>query len=147
MTERGAGLTVRDVTVRAVVVPLRRPLATKVGDFSRWPLLLIDVATEQGVVGRGYLAPYLVRAATALRTVLADLGAGLRGRPVSPGAAYAEARGWLGLAGYQGLALAAVACWTSRCGMRWPRPPACRWPGCWAARWPRSPRTTATAWA
>jgi len=26
-----------------MVVPLRRPLATKVGDFSRWPLLLIDV--------------------------------------------------------------------------------------------------------
>jgi mandelate racemase len=60
---------VRDVTVRSVVVPLRRPLATKVGDFSRWPLLLIDVTTEQGLT----------------------------------------ARGWLGLAGYQGLALAAVA--------------------------------------
>ncbi len=109
MTDQHAGLVVRDVTVRAVVVPLRRPLATKVGDFSRWPLLLIDVATEQGIVGRGYLAPYLVRAATALRTVLADLGAGLRGRPVSPGEAFAGARGWLSLAGYQGLALAAVA--------------------------------------
>ena len=57
MTDRDAGLVVRDVTVRAVVVPLRRPLATKVGDFSRWPLLLVDVATEQGIVGRGYLAP------------------------------------------------------------------------------------------
>jgi len=85
MGDQGAGLTVRDVTVRAVVVPLRRPLATKVGDFSRWPLLLIDVVTEQGIVGRGYLAPYLVRASAALRTVLTDLGAGLRGRPVSPG--------------------------------------------------------------
>src|SRR5438067_4062313 len=37
----GAGLVVRDVTVRPVVVPLRRPLATRVGDFPRWPLLLI----------------------------------------------------------------------------------------------------------
>ena len=60
-------LVVRDVTVRSVVVPLRRPLATKVGDFSQWPLLLIDVTTEQGITGRGYLAPYLSRAATALR--------------------------------------------------------------------------------
>src|SRR5215831_3384013 len=100
---------VRDVTIRSVVVPLRRPLATKVGDFSRWPLLLIDVTTEQGITGRGYLAPYLSRAATALRTVLADIGAALRGQPASPAAAYANARGWLGLAGYQGLALAAVA--------------------------------------
>ena len=102
-------LTVRDVTVRSVVVPLRRPLATKVGDFSRWPLLLIDVTTGEGITGRGYLAPYLSRAAAALRTVLEDMGAALRGQPVSPAAAYASARGWLGLAGYQGLALAAVA--------------------------------------
>jgi mandelate racemase len=109
MADGGAGLAVRDVTVRAVVVPLRRPLATRVGDFSRWPLLLIDVTTEQGITGRGYLAPYLNRATAGLRTVLDDLGAALRGQPVSPAAAYAAARGWLGLAGYQGLALAAVA--------------------------------------
>ena len=38
-----------------------------------------------------------------------DLGAGLRGRPVAPAAAFEQARGWFGLAGYQGLALAAVA--------------------------------------
>ena len=109
MTEIPAGLVVRDVTIRSVVVPLRRPLATKVGDFSQWPLLLIDVTTEQGITGRGYLAPYLDRAAAALRTVLEDLGAALRGQPAAPAAAYASARGWLGLAGYQGLALAAVA--------------------------------------
>ncbi|HEY2265062.1 MAG TPA: enolase C-terminal domain-like protein [Streptosporangiaceae bacterium] len=100
---------IRDVTVRSVVVPLRRPLATKVGDFARWPLLLIDVTTEQGITGRGYLAPYLTRAAAALKTVLDDMGDALRGQPVSPAAARTQARGWLGLAGYQGLALAAVA--------------------------------------
>jgi len=100
---------VRDVTVRSVVVPLRRPLATKVGDFSRWPLLLIDVTTEDGITGRGYLAPYLARAAAALRTILTDMGTALRGQPVSPADTHKAARGWLGLAGYQGLALAAVA--------------------------------------
>ena len=81
-------IIVRDVTVRSVVVPLRRPLATKVGDFSRWPL---------------------PRASAALRTVLDDMGAALRGQPVAPADAHQAARGWLGLAGYQGLALAAVA--------------------------------------
>jgi mandelate racemase len=100
---------IRDVTVRSVVVPLRRPLATKVGDFAQWPLLLIDVTTEQGITGRGYLAPYLSRAAAALKPVLDDMGAALRGQPVSPATAGKGARGWLGLAGYQGLALAAVA--------------------------------------
>lgn len=106
---RDAGLVVRDVMVRAVVVPLRRPLATRVGDFPRWPLLLIDVSTEQGIVGRSYLAPYLNRAAAALLPAIRDLGAGLRGQPVTPAGAYEEARRWFGLAGYQGLALAAVA--------------------------------------
>ncbi len=109
MTDQQDGLVVRDVAVRPVVVPLRRPLATKVGDFSRWPLLLIDVTTEQGIIGHGYLAPYLTRATAGLRTILADLGAAMRGQPASPAAAMAGARGWLGLAGYQGLALAAVA--------------------------------------
>src|SRR5215470_7530489 len=113
VTGRDAGLVVRDVMVRGVVVPLRRPLATKVGDFSRWPLLLIDVSTEQGIVGRSYLAPYLDRAAAVLLPAIRDLGAGLRGRPVTPAAAYHEARRWFGLAGYQGLALAAVAAYNS----------------------------------
>jgi mandelate racemase len=109
MSGPGSGLVVRDVGVRAVVVPFRRPLATRVGHFAQWPLLLIDVRTEQGITGHGYLAPYLATAAAGLRTVLDELGAGLRGRPAAPGEAFAQARGWFALAGYQGLALAAVA--------------------------------------
>jgi mandelate racemase len=109
VTIPGAGLIVRDVAARAVVVPLARPLATRVGGFSHWPLLLIDVSTEQGITGRSYLAPYLNRAAGALLPMVRDLGAELRGRPAAPAASFDEARGWLALAGYQGLALAAVA--------------------------------------
>ena len=105
----GTGLVVRDVTIRAVVVPFRRPLATRVGHFARWPLLLIDVTTEQGITGRSYLAPYLAGAAAGLRTVLQELADGLRGQPAAPGQAFAGARGLFALAGYQGLALAAVA--------------------------------------
>src|SRR5216683_1674167 len=101
VADQDAGLVVRDVTVRAVVVPLRRPLATRVGDFARWPLLLIDVTTEQGIVGRSYLAPYLSQAAAALARMVGDLAAGLRGRPAAPAAVAREARGWLSLAGYQ----------------------------------------------
>jgi mandelate racemase len=80
-----------------------------VGHFARWPLLLIDVTTEQGITGRSYLAPYLASAAAGLRAVLGELGEGLRGQPAAPGQAFAAARGWFALAGYQGLALAAVA--------------------------------------
>lgn len=51
-----AELVVREVVARAVVVPLRRPLTTRIGEFARWPLVLIDVHTEQGITGRAYLA-------------------------------------------------------------------------------------------
>jgi L-alanine-DL-glutamate epimerase-like enolase superfamily enzyme len=81
------GLIVRDVTVRAVVVALRRPLATRVGDFPRWPLLAIDVTTEQDITGRGYIGPYLERAAAALAPAVRDLGEALRGRRRSAGTA------------------------------------------------------------
>jgi L-alanine-DL-glutamate epimerase-like enolase superfamily enzyme len=92
MSDPGAGLVVRDVTVRQVVVPLRRPLATRVGDFPRWPLLLIDIRTEQGITGRGYLGPYLDTAAAGVRAMAAELGEALRGHPAAPAAAYRAAR-------------------------------------------------------
>src|SRR5262245_19648963 len=82
------GLVVREVTVRSVVVPLRRPLATRVGDFARWPLLLIDVATDQGITGHGYLGPYLPTAGAGLHVMLRELSAGLRGAAVAPATAY-----------------------------------------------------------
>jgi mandelate racemase len=103
------GLVVRDVTVRSVVVPMGRPLATRIGAFTHWPLLLIDVTTEEGITGRSYLAPYSGTASAALVPAVSDLGAQLRGRPVAPVASFGQARGWLAVAGYQGLALAAVA--------------------------------------
>jgi len=109
MADSAAGLTVRDVLVRVVVVPMARPLATKVGAFTRWPLVLIDVRTEEGLTGHGYLGPYTDRTAAALVPALRDLGDGLRGEPAAPAPFGLRARGWLATAGYEGLALAAVA--------------------------------------
>lgn len=48
-------LTYRSVTVRPVLVPLRRPIVSKVGLFDEWPIILIDLETEEGIVGRSYL--------------------------------------------------------------------------------------------
>jgi mandelate racemase len=59
-------LTFRSVTVRPVVVPLRRPVVSRVGYFDQWPLILIDLQTEEGVVGRSYLEPYLKQSARYL---------------------------------------------------------------------------------
>ena len=54
-----AKLTLKDVRARPVIVPLKRPIVSRVGLFEQWPLILIDLETNEGVVGRSYLEPYL----------------------------------------------------------------------------------------
>ena len=102
-------LRVERADIRLVVVPFRRPLATKVGFFAHWPLVLIDLHTDQGLTGRSYLAPYVTRSARALLPALRDLGEALAGQAASPALLGRTAARWFATAGYQGLALAAVA--------------------------------------
>src|SRR6059036_3477594 len=51
-------LTLRSVDLRPALVPLKRPVVSRVGLFDQWPLILIDLYTEEGIVGRSYLEPY-----------------------------------------------------------------------------------------
>jgi mandelate racemase len=48
-------MKIRAIKVRAVAAPMRRPLATSTGALSVAPLLLVDLETDGGVVGRSYL--------------------------------------------------------------------------------------------
>ena len=52
-------LTFKSLDVRPVMVPLSRPVVSRVGLYEQWPLILIDLHTEEGIVGHSYLAPYL----------------------------------------------------------------------------------------
>jgi len=56
-------LTFRSVNARPMLVPLSRPVVSRVGHCDLWPLILIDLQTEEGIVGRSYLEPYLKDAA------------------------------------------------------------------------------------
>jgi mandelate racemase len=98
-------LTIKSVDVRAVCVPLRRP----VGLFKEWPLILIDLHTEQGVTGRSYLEPYLKNAAKAVVPLIRDLVAARTGQPIAPLADFQPNRKSLNLLGYEGIAMIAVA--------------------------------------
>jgi len=49
------GLKIRSISVRAVAVPMRRPLKTSTGSVSVAPLLLVDLRTNGAIVGRSYL--------------------------------------------------------------------------------------------
>jgi hypothetical protein len=45
-------LTLRSAELRAVSVPLKRPVVSKVGLFDRRPLILIDLHTEEGALSQ-----------------------------------------------------------------------------------------------
>lgn len=55
MTTATNGLTIRSLRVRPVVAPMRLPLQTSSGAVTEAPLVLIDLQTEQGIIGRAYL--------------------------------------------------------------------------------------------
>src|SRR5215831_11023493 len=89
MTEK---LIWRDLKVRAVHVPLRRPVVSKVGVFEKLPLILLDLETEQGIVGRSYLVPYLSAAVRYIIPVIRDLAEARKGTPVAPFDGYERGR-------------------------------------------------------
>ena len=79
-----AVLTIRDIRVRAVNAPLARPIRTAVGAIPSAPLLLIDIGTDEGVVGRSYLFAYTPVVLAPLARLAAEIAGELAGQPVAP---------------------------------------------------------------
>ena len=102
-------LTHQHVEVQAVLVPLNRPVVSKVGLYKDWPLILIDLHTREGVVGRSYLAPYLKQSVAYLVPAIQDLAEARRDQPVAPLDGYQAARKSLSLVGLEGMSLIAVS--------------------------------------
>jgi mandelate racemase len=106
---RHPSLTLRSLRARPVVLKLERPVVARIATITDWPLILIDLETEEGVVGRAYLEPYLPKAMKYLVPVLRDLGTLLKGRRIAPVEFYEAARKSLQFVGYQGLSMIAVS--------------------------------------
>jgi mandelate racemase len=104
-----ASLTVRDITARPVVLRLKRPVVARIATITEWPLILIDLLTEEGIVGRSYLEPYVVKSMRYLVPALNDLGAMLKGRHVAPIELFDAARKSLHFVGYEGLSMIAAS--------------------------------------
>ena len=54
-------LTFRSINATPVVLKLKRPVVARIATITDWPLILIDLHTEEGVVGRSYLEPYTIK--------------------------------------------------------------------------------------
>ena len=102
-------LTLKSIRARPVVLKLKRPIVARVLTFTEWPAILIDLETHQGIIGRAYLEPYLVKAMAYLLPALADLGELLKDQPIAPVDMYEAGRQSLHTVGYEGLSMIAVA--------------------------------------
>jgi mandelate racemase len=79
---RSATLTFKSIRARPVVLKLKRPVIARIATITEWPLILIDLYTNEGVVGRSYLEPYIAKAMKYLIPALHDFGDMLKGREV-----------------------------------------------------------------
>jgi mandelate racemase len=102
-------LTVREITARPIVLKLKRPVVARIATITEWPIILVDLLTEEGIIGRSYLEPYIVRSMRYLVPALNDLGAVLKGRPVAPIELFDVARKSLHFVGYEGLSMIAAS--------------------------------------
>ena len=102
-------LTLRSIRARAVLLKLKRPVVARIATLPDWPMILIDLLTEEGIVGRSYLEPYTAKAMRYLIPALHDFGDMLKGRRVAPAELHGIAQKSLQFVGYQGLAMIAVS--------------------------------------
>jgi mandelate racemase len=102
-------LTFKSIRARPVVLKLERPIVARIATITDWPLILIDLYTDEGIVGRSYLEPYTPKAMRYLIPALLDFGEMLKGRQVAPFTLYDLARKSLHFVGYTGLSMIAVS--------------------------------------
>ncbi len=77
-------LTCRKIEARGVLLPLNRPIVSKVGIYDEWPMILIDLHTREGIIGRSYLEPYITQSVPAIMSMLDEMEKLLAGKLLSP---------------------------------------------------------------
>lgn len=102
-------LTVRAVRATPVEVPLNFVLGTSRGALRRVPLVLIDLETEEGVTGRGYLFGYLPAAAAAIVRLVDEVETLTKGARLDPPRLFTMLGERFALIGVQGIVRMAVA--------------------------------------
>src|ERR1043166_6006314 len=102
-------LTVRDLRAVAVEVPMTYALGTSRGAITKAPLLLIDLATEEGITGRSYLFCYLRDAAPAIAKILEEVLRVAKGDTVAPVDLWTKLSKRFALIGVEGIVRMAMA--------------------------------------
>ena len=77
-------MKIRNVRIRAVAAPMKRPLATSIASVTVAPLLLIDLETDDGIVGRSYLFALAKHHLPPLAKLVEAMGEMVKGDEVAP---------------------------------------------------------------
>ncbi len=104
-------LTVRTLNARIVKVPLRFTLGTSADIVRAVPIVLVDLRTEQGIVGRSYTFAYTEAGAVAIASLLreaAELVRGQKAAPVAVGELLARRYRLIGVTGVVRMALSTL---------------------------------------
>jgi mandelate racemase len=108
---RGSSPTIQGVKVRAVRVPMAEPHQTASGVVAESPLVLTDILTDAGVVGRSLVFTYTPAALKPTADLIQSCEALAKGEvlaPVEVGEKLAKRFRLLGTQGLVGMALAAI---------------------------------------
>ncbi|WP_161499755.1 enolase C-terminal domain-like protein [Limnohabitans sp. TS-CS-82] len=77
-------MKITHIRTTPVLAPLPRPVRTASGTIGQFPLVLIDVSTDSGVVGRAYAQVYLPELLPALAQAVSDLAGMVIGMSLAP---------------------------------------------------------------
>src|SRR5260370_8752594 len=101
--------TIRSVKARAVDVPISRPVKNAFGVIRSARLVLIAVATDQGITGRSYIFGYARLTLKPLVQLIGEIGSDLSGKTIAPFDLTAQMDAKFRLLGWQGLVGMAVS--------------------------------------
>ncbi len=102
-------LKLTDIKIRAVNVPLKKPIIAHLGSFDHWPFICLDLYTNSKVVGKSYIGPYLVDQLPTIVNCIKALAKMYIGKDIRPFDFFNLGYKKLSLLGYQGISLYSLA--------------------------------------
>ena len=102
-------LRLEKITIRAVNVPLNKPVIAHLGTFEKWPFLCLDAHTNKGLIGKSYIGPYLVEQLPVIAKCIEALSKPFLNQEIKPYNFFEEGFKKISLLGYQGISIYALA--------------------------------------
>ena len=102
-------LRLEKINIRAVNVPLNKPIIAHLGTFEKWPFLCLDAYTNKGLIGKSYIGPYLVDQLPVIAKCIEALSKPFLNQEIKPYNFFEEGFKKISLLGYQGISIYALA--------------------------------------